>query len=376
MTSKLFTPITLGQLELANRIAISPMAQYSAVDGCASDWHLAHLGHLSYSGAGLLMTEATAVEPDGRGSPHCPGLYGDAQEQAYKRVVDFCRQFGSAHLGVQLWHAGRKASARPPWAGRGPLPAAEGGWETVAPSAIAPDASSPAPRALDESGLQRIQRAFRDAAQRAVRAGFDVMELHSAHGYLLHQFLSPLSNQRDDGYGGGARQRMRFPLEVAAAVRAVVPADRVLGLRISANDWAEGGFGIDDAVAYAGALKDIGCDYVCVSSGGLVAHQKIKVGPGYQVEFAEAVRKRTGIATRAVGMITHPEQAEEIVRSGRADMVALGRAMLDNPRWGWHAAEALGAKIRYPRQYERCGADAWPGARLLRPPRAEIGKPV
>jgi len=367
MTSKLFTPITLGRLEFANRIAVSPMAQYSATDGCASDWHLAHLGHLSYSGAGLLMTEATAIEPDGRGSLHCPGLYGDPQEQAYKRVVDFCRQFGSARLGVQLWHAGRKASARPPWAGRGPLPVAEGGWETVAPSAIAPDAASPAPRALDESGLRHIKAAFCDAAQRAVRAGFDVVELHSAHGYLLHQFLSPLSNQRDDGYGGDAGRRMRFPLEIAAAVRAVVPGERVLGLRINASDQAEGGFGIEDAVAYAGALKDIGCDYVCVSSGGLVAHQKIKVEPGYQVAFAEAVRKRTGIATRAVGMITHAEQAEEIVSSGRADMIALGRAMLDNPRWGWHAAEALGAKIRYPRQYERSGADAWPGAKLLRP---------
>jgi 2,4-dienoyl-CoA reductase-like NADH-dependent reductase (Old Yellow Enzyme family) len=373
MTSTLFSPITLGRLELANRIAVSPMAQYSAVDGCASDWHLAHLGHLSYSGAGLLMTEATAVEPIGRGSPHCPGLYGEPQERAFKRVVDFCREFGNARMGVQLWHAGRKASARPPWAGRGPLPVAEGGWETVAPSAIAPDAASPAPRPLDEAALQRIKTAFCDAAQRAVRAGFDVVELHSAHGYLLHQFLSPLSNQRDDGYGGDAKKRMRFPLEVAAAVRAVVPADRVLGLRITADDWAEGGFGIEDAVAYAGALKEIGCDYVCVSSGGLVAHQKITVGPGYQVHFAEAVRKRTGIATRAVGMITHPEQAEEIVQSGRADMVALGRAMLDNPRWGWHASEALGAKIRYPRQYERSGADAWPGARMLRP-RAQAAK--
>jgi 2,4-dienoyl-CoA reductase-like NADH-dependent reductase (Old Yellow Enzyme family) len=367
MTSALFTPITLGRLELTNRIAVSPMAQYSATDGCPGDWHLAHLGHLSYSGAGLLMTEATAVEPIGRGSHYCPGLYGEPQERAFKRIVDFCREFGNARIGVQLWHAGRKASARAPWAGRGPLPVAEGGWETVAPSAIAPDAASPAPRPLDEAGLQRVKNAFCDAAQRAVRAGFDVVELHSAHGYLLHQFLSPLSNRRDDGYGGDAKRRMRFPLEVAAAVRSVVPADRALGLRITAEDWAEGGFGIDDAVAYTGALKDIGCDYVCVSSGGLVANQKITVGPGYQVPFAEAVRKRTGIATRAVGMITHPEQAEDIVQSGRADMVALGRAMLDNPRWGWHASEALGAKIRYPRQYERSGADAWPGARLLRP---------
>jgi 2,4-dienoyl-CoA reductase-like NADH-dependent reductase (Old Yellow Enzyme family) len=376
MSSALFTPLALRGVAVPNRIVVSPMAQYSAVDGCASDWHLAHLGHLSYSGAGLLMTEATAVEPIGRGSLHCPGLYGEPQEQAFKRVVEFCRQFGSARLGVQLWHAGRKGSIRPPWAGRGPLPAAEGGWEVVAPSPIAFDANSPVPRALDEAGMKRVRDAFRSAAQRAVRAGFDVMELHSAHGYLLHQFLSPLSNQRNDAYGGDAQRRMRFPLEVAAAVRAVLPHDRVLGARINACDWAEGGFDLEDAVAYAGALKEVGCDYVCVSSGGLVATQKITVGPGYQVPFAEAIRKRTGIATRAVGMITHVAQAEEIVRSGQADMVALGRAMLDNPRWGWHAAEQLGATPAHPPQYERCGAGVWPGAKLLRPPAEKTSSPA
>ncbi|WP_296560253.1 NADH:flavin oxidoreductase/NADH oxidase [Pigmentiphaga sp.] len=364
----LFSPLVLGGMELPNRIAVSPMAQYSsAPDGCASDWHLVHLGQLSYSGAGLVMTEATAVEPDGRGSLQCLGLYGDSQEQALGRVVDFCRQWGGARLGVQLSHTGRKGSVRLPWAGRGPLPAEEGGWPVLAPSALAADEGGPVPAELDEAGLRRVAQAFVSAARRAVRIGFDVIELHAAHGYLLHQFLSPLSNRRDDAYGGDAARRMRFPLEVAQAVRAVVPSDRALGVRISASDWAEGGFGLDDAVAFAGTLKSIGCDYVCVSSGGLVGRQQIRVGPEYQVPFAAEVRQRTGLATRAVGMIALAQQADAIVRSGRADFVALGRAMLDDPRWGWHAAEALGAEVDYPKPYARAASAAWPGARLVRP---------
>ncbi|VCU70941.1 NADPH dehydrogenase [Pigmentiphaga humi] len=367
MTRSLFSPLALGRVELPNRIAVSPMAQYSSdADGCASDWHLAHLGQLCYSGAGLLMTEATAVEPAGRGSLRCLGLYGDAQEQALARVVAFCKQWGSARVGVQLSHAGRKASIRPPWAGRGPLPPEEGGWQPLAPSALAGDAGAPVPQALDEQGIARIRQAFVDAAARAARTGFDVVELHAAHGYLLHQFLSPLSNQRGDAYGGSAAGRMRLPLEIAEQVRAALPADRALGVRISASDWAEGGFGLDDAVALAGALKEIGCDYVCVSSGGLVGHQRISVGPGYQVPFAAAVRERTGIATRAVGLISRPEQADAIVRSGEADFVALGRAMLDDPRWGWHAADALGGQVPYPKQYERAASKVWPGARPAR----------
>lgn len=367
MTSALFSPITLRGVTLPNRIALSPMAQYSAVDGAFSDWHLAHLGHMSYSGAGLIMTEAVAVEAPGRGSHSCPGIYADSQEPSFKRVVDFCRHYGSARTGIQLTHTGRKGSVRLPWAGRGPLPEAEGGWQVVAPSPLAFDAASPVPRQLDEAGLARIKQGFVAAAVRAVRAGFDIIELHGAHGYLLHQFLSPLSNQRDDAYGRDAAGRMRFPLEVAEAVRKAIPDERVLGMRISASDWAEGGFGLEDAVTFAAALKALGCDYVCVSSGGLVGTQQIKVSPGYQVPFAAAVRARTGIATRAVGLITQAQQAEQIVASGQADMVALGRALLDNPRWGWHAAEALGVKPAYPQQYERAGAAVWPGAKIVRP---------
>ena len=367
MTSALFSPIALRGLTLPNRIVVSPMAQYSAQDGCAGDWHLVHLGQLSCSGAGLLMTESTAIEAEGRGSLSCLGLYGEPQAQALKRVIDFCRLHGSAQLGVQLTHTGRKGSIRAPWAGRGTLPVAEGGWNVVAPSALAFDANSPLPTALEQDGLQRIKQGFVAAAERAVHIGFDVIELHAAHGYLLHQFLSPLSNQRVDAYGGDAARRMRYPLEIAAAVRAVVPDHKALGLRISAGDWCEGGTSLDEAVAFAGALKDIGCDYVCVSSGGLVANQQIKVSPGYQVPFAAAVKQRTGMPTRTVGMITHAQQAEQIVSTGQADMVAIGRAMLDNPRWGWHAAQALGAKVGYPPQYERCSAAVWPGAKLLRP---------
>lgn len=367
MDSRLFSPIDVGPVTVPNRIAVSPMAQYSAVDGCATDWHLMHLGHLACSGAGLLMTEATAIEPMGRGSHSCLGLYGDAQEQALKRVVDACRQFGAERIGVQLAHSGRKGSIRSPSAGRGPLPPAEGGWEVIAPSPIAFDDASAVPVALDAAGLERVRAAFCEAARRAARAGFDVVELHAAHGYLLHEFLSPLSNRRQDRYGGNREGRLRYPVEVAAAVRAALPADRALGLRINGNDWAEGGFSVEDAVALAGALKEVGADYVCVSSGGLVSHQQIKIGPGYQVPFAAEVRRRTGMVTRAVGLITQPQQAEDIIRSGQADMVALGRAMLDNPRWGWHAAEALGVKARYPRQYDRCAPQAWPGARIVRP---------
>lgn len=367
MTSALFSPLAMRGVTLPNRIVLSPMAQYSAVDGAFTDWHIAHLGQMSYSGAGLVMTESVAIEPIGRGSHSCPGIYGDAQEQSMKRVVEFCRRYGDARTGIQLTHTGRKGSIRPPWAGRGSLSAAEGGWQVVAPSPLPFDAASPVPVQLDEAGLARIKDGFVAAAARAVRAGFDVLELHGAHGYLLHQFLSPLSNQRTDAYGGDAAGRMRFPLEVAAAVRKVIPDDRVLGMRISASDWAEGGFGLEDAVAFATALKALGCDYVCVSSGGLVGTQQIKVSPGYQVPFAAEVRARTGIATRTVGLITQAQQAEEIVASCQADMVALGRALLDNPRWGWHAAESLGVKPSYPPQYERAGSAVWPGAKILRP---------
>ncbi|MFQ6021885.1 MAG: NADH:flavin oxidoreductase/NADH oxidase [Acidiferrobacterales bacterium] len=354
MTSALFSPITMRELQLANRVMVSPMCQYSAVDGCASDWHLMHLGQFAVSGVGLLMIEMTNVEPRGRISPYCMGLYSNANEQALKRVVQFCRKHGEAKIGIQIAHAGRKASTLPPWEGRKPLLPPEGGWQTVAPSAVATGTGAPVPKALDHNGIASLKDAFVDATRRAARIGFDAVELHAAHGYLIHQFLSPLSNQRKDEYGGSLENRMRFPLEVFTAMRAVWPVDKPMGVRVSATDWAGGGWAIDDTVRFIAELKAHGCDWTDVSSGGLVKHQTIPVGPGYQVPFAERVRNDTGITTVAIGMITEPRQAEEIISTGKADMVALARGMLYDPRWAWHAAFELGAEVTYPVQYLRC----------------------
>lgn len=362
--SRLFTPIAVGGLELPNRIAVSPMCQYSATDGSANDWHLLHLGSLSLSGAGLLTVEATAVEPEGRITPRCLGLYSDANEAALAPVVAACRRWGGARLGIQLAHAGRKASAKVPWEGGGPLAADEGAWATVAPSPEPLDERWPAPRALDESGLARVREAFAAAARRADRLGFDLLELHGAHGYLLHSFLSPVSNRRADRYGGSAANRMRFPLEVAAAVRAAWPRRKALGMRITGSDWLPGGLTPDDAVAFARELHEVGLDYVCVSSGGISPKARVVVGPGYQVPFAEAVKQMGGIAVQAVGMVVAPRQAEAILAEGRADWVAAARAFLDDPRWGWHAADALGAAAACPPQYARARPDLWPGAAL------------
>jgi 2,4-dienoyl-CoA reductase-like NADH-dependent reductase (Old Yellow Enzyme family) len=364
--SRLFEPIALGGVAFDNRIAVSPMCQYSAEDGCATDWHLQHLGSLSLSGTGLLIAEATAVEPQGRITPCCLGLYSDANEAALARAVALCRRWGAAKLGIQLAHAGRKASVHVPWEGGKPLAASEGAWPTVAPSALAFDAGWPAPRALDASGLKQIRDAFAGAARRALRLGFDLVELHGAHGYLLHSFLSPIANRRNDGYGGGLDGRMRFPLEVAAAVREVWPRDRALGMRITGSDWIEGGLGPDDAAIFARALAGIGFDYVCVSSGGISPEARIKIAPGYQVPFAERVKRASpGLAVQTVGMIAAPAQAEAIIAEGRADCVALARAFLADPRWAWHAADALGAEAACPPQYRRARPDLWPGAALL-----------
>ncbi len=363
----LFQPFALAGVALANRIVVSPMCQYVAEDGRATDWHLAHLVTLSMSGAALVMVEATAVEKIGRITHGCLGLYDDACEAALARVLAACRRFGQAKFGLQLGHAGRKGSAQVPWQGGGALPAADKPWETVAPSAIPFAASWHTPRELDRAGIARIRAAYLDATRRALRLGFDVLELHSAHGYLLHEFFSPLSNRRTDEYGGSLDNRMRLPLEIAAEIRAIWPKERAFGLRISGSDWMEGGAGVDDAVAFAGRLKDLGVDYVCVSSGGIDPAARIKVGPGYQVPFAREVRRRVGIATRAVGMIVDPKQADAIIAGGEADMVALGRGMLDDPRWGWHAADALGAPVRYPPSYDRSHPAVWPGSRLARP---------
>jgi len=354
LSSVLFTPIELRGLTLSNRIVVSPMCQYSAVDGCATDWHLMHLGQFSVSGAGLLIMEMTNVEPRGRISPRCMGLYSDDNERAIKRVVDFCKAYGSTPVAVQLAHAGRKASTRAPWEGRGPIPEGKGGWRPVAPSAVAFGKDGLLPRELSREEIRGLVSNFESATKRALRVGFEAIELHAAHGYLLHQFLSPLSNLRDDEYGGDAIKRMRFPLEVVEAVRAAWPDDKPLGVRVSATDWAEGGWSLEDTVRFAHELKSLGCDWIDVSSGGLVKDQQITTGPGYQVPFSERVRSETGMTTIAVGMITEPRQAEEIVAGGKADMVALARGMLYDPRWAWHAAEALDGNVDYPNQYLRC----------------------
>jgi len=367
MSSKLFTPIQLGGVKLPNRIVVSPMCQYSADDGSMTDWHMMHLGSLAASGAGLLMIEATGVTREGRISHGCTGLYSDNNEAAMKRVVDACRRVTRSPIGVQIGHAGRKGSAQVPWLGGKALSAGESPWQTVAPSALAFGEGWHTPRELSAVDIADLAQAFAAAAQRARRIGLDVLEMHSAHGYLLHEFLSPLSNTRGDRYGGRLENRMRAPLEMAQALRAAWPKERCLGARITASDWAEGGFEAADAVTYAGELARIGFDYVCVSSGGAVPQQRIKVAPGYQVAFAERVKKGAPIAVRAVGMIADAEQAEAIVASGKADMVALARGFLDNPRWVWHAAEKFGVRIDYPPQYARSHPELWPGARLARP---------
>ncbi|MGA9163737.1 MAG: NADH:flavin oxidoreductase/NADH oxidase [Thiobacillus sp.] len=351
--SKLFSPIRLDQLVLRNRIVISPMCQYSAENGLASDWHLIHLGQLALSGAGLLFIEATAVSPEGRISPGDLGLWSDETEAALAHVLQSVRRHSSMPIAIQLAHAGRKASTQVPWAGGQSIAPQNGGWQTLAPSALPFAADDSRPVALDEAGLQRVRSDFVSAAQRAHRLGIDVIELHAAHGYLLHQFLSPLSNVRTDQYGGSLQNRMRFPLEVFEALRDAVPADRPVGARISATDWVAGGWDLEQSIVFTRELQRRGCAFIDVSSGGLSPLQQIPVGPGYQVPFADRIRHETGLTTIAVGLITEPEQAEAIVASGQADMVALARGMLYDPRWPWHAAAKLGAQVDAPKQYWR-----------------------
>jgi 2,4-dienoyl-CoA reductase-like NADH-dependent reductase (Old Yellow Enzyme family) len=354
---RLFDPIALRSLTLPNRIVVSPMCQYSAVDGDATDWHMAHLGSLALSGAGLLCVEATAVTPDGRITPGDLGLYSDGNEKALGRVVETIRSASPIPLAIQLAHAGRKGSSHAPWDGGKLVPTERGGWQPVAPSAVPHAADEPAPRAFGLDELPRLRDAFAESARRAARLGFDAIELHCAHGYLLHEFLSPVSNRRDDAYGGSLANRMRFPLEVFEAVRAAFPADRPVGVRVSATDWLEGveteSWTVESTVEFGQALKQRGCDWLDVSSGGISPRQKIVPGPGYQVPFAEIVRTETGLPTIAVGLITEPRQAEAIVEGGRADMVALARAFLYDPRWPWHAAAVLGGAVDGPRQYWR-----------------------
>lgn len=362
--SALFSPITLAETTFPNRIVVSPMCQYSAPKGVASGWHIPHIGQYVISGAGLVILESTAVEQAGQITPSCLGLYTDEQEQALKHVIDVCRAAGPARIGIQLGHSGRKGSCHVPWEGGGPLKAEEGAWAVFAPSAIAFDDKRPVPQALDDAGLRRVHAAFADATQRSARIGFDVVELHCAHGYLLHSFLSPITNKRDDAYGGSRENRMRFPLEVAAAVRAAWPQGKVLGARVNATDFADGGMTLEDTIAFAKELKACGFDYVCVSSGMLFGGQSFKSFPGYLLEPSQRIRKEAGIATQTVGLIVDPKLAEDAIALGKTDMIAMARAFLDDPRWVWHAAETLGVKLDYPVQYVHIDPQRWPGAKL------------
>ena len=353
--SKLFSPITVHNLELRNRIIIAPMCQYSAVDGQMTDWHVMHLGSLAISGAGLLTIEATAVEPEGRISYADVGLYSDGCEKAMGRTLDAVRRWSDIPIAVQLAHAGRKASTEVPWRGGGQIAADQpGGWRTMAPSALPFDPDDPPPEALDTAGMARIREAFAAAARRAARLDLSAIQLHAAHGYLLHQFLSPLSNRRSDAYGGSLENRMRFPLEVFDAVRESFPAERPVSVRVSATDWVDGGWDLEQTVAFAQALAERGVAGINVSSGGLSPDQRIALGPGYQVPMARTIRQRTGLPVVAIGLITEFEQAEAILAAGDADMIGLARAMLYDPRWPWHAAAHFGESVVPPNQYLRC----------------------
>lgn len=355
--SLLFTPYTLhsprGELTLANRVVVAPMCQYQAVDGCAADWHLAHWGQLLNSGAALVTIEATAVLPEGRITPHCLGLWDAHTETAMRDTLQRARAL-APHTAVciQLAHAGRKASSAAPWNGGQLLSHAQGGWTPAGPSALPHLPQEPAPREMSVSELEQVREAFVAAAQRADAMGIEAIELHAAHGYLLHQFLSPLSNQRSDAYGGSLENRMRFPLEVFAAVRQAFGG--VLGLRLSATDWVEGGWDTAQSKAFSQQLKVLGCDFIHVSSGGLSPLQKIPVGPGYQLEFARQIRQATGLPTMAVGLITEAQQAEDLLQAGDADLVALARAFLYQPRWTWQAAASLGGTVAANPVYWRC----------------------
>lgn len=351
--ARLFSPLRLREVEFRNRIGVSPMCQYSSEDGFASDWHFVHLGAFATGGAGLVMTEANAVVPEGRISPRDLGIWKDEHVPAMRRITDFVHAHG-AIAGTQLAHAGRKSSTQVPWEGNGAVTPEDGGWdEVMAPSAVPFAEGYPQPRELDEDGIRRVVDGFREAARRALEAGFRVVEVHAAHGYLLNEFMSPLSNQRTGRYGGSFENRVRLTREVVAAVREVWPEMLPLFVRISASDWAEGGWDVDDSVHLASLLRDDGADLIDCSSGGLVPNAKIEIGPGYQVGFAERVRRDGGIPTAAVGLITDPEQADDIIRSGQADMVLLARELLRQPRWPLLAAHRLGTRGDWPKQYER-----------------------
>jgi 2,4-dienoyl-CoA reductase-like NADH-dependent reductase (Old Yellow Enzyme family) len=354
--SRLFEPLRLGSLELENRVIVAPMCQYSAIDGNATDWHMIHLGHLALSGAGLLITEVVAVSTEGRITPGCVSLANDENETALKRVREAAAKYSPMPIAMQIGHAGRKASSRAPWQGGKQIkPDEPEGWQALAPSALVHAEGEVPPVELDKAGIEKILADFATAAQRAARAGIDGLEVHGAHGYLIHTFLSPISNQRTDEYGGSRENRMRFALEVFRTVRANFPADKPVWFRTSACDWVEGGWSVEDTIALGLELKKLGCAAMHVSSGGVSYKQKIALAPGYQVPLARKVKEAVGLPTIAVGLITEAEHAEAIVANGDADAVALARAMLYDPRWPWHAAQKLGAEVTAPPQYWRSG---------------------
>jgi 2,4-dienoyl-CoA reductase-like NADH-dependent reductase (Old Yellow Enzyme family) len=366
MSHPLFSPLQLRSVSFRNRIGVSPMCQYSSHDGFATDWHLVHLGSRAQGGAGLVIAEASAVLAEGRISSGDLGIWKDAHIPALERIVEFIHDQG-ALAAIQLAHAGRKASMSVPFAGERLLAPSEGGWQPVAPSALAFSADYALPQALDAAGIANVVEAFAGAARRAFKAGFDVVEIHAAHGYLLHQFLSPLANLRTDAYGGSFENRVRLALEVVDAVRAVWPAKLPLFVRISATDWAEGGWSIDESVQLAGLLREHGVDLVDVSSGGQIPNARIPVGPGFQVQFAARIRREAGIPTAAVGLITDPQQADTIVSQGQADLVLLARELLRDPYWPVHAAAALGEPASWPEQYLRAAPRHSPARTPLTP---------
>jgi len=359
MSTLLFRPIELRGLTLPNRIVVAPMTQFSANEGVAGEWHMVHLGQFALSGVGLILSESCYVESTSRNATSCLSLYTDEQENAVGRIASFIHQFGNGAFGVQLCHAGRKASAKTPMEGGGPKPISEGGYQAVGPSEIPVSPAWPTPRALTVSDISELVDTFASSAERAARSGADLIELHGAHGYLLHQFMSPISNQRTDQYGGSLENRMRFPIEVFEAVRSVFPADKPVGIRLSATDWVSGGWDVASTVRLCKELDSLGCDYAHVSSGGLSPDQKIVEGAGYQTGFAAEVKRNVDMKVITVGQISEPKQAETILQTGQADLVALARTMLFNPRWTWHAAHELGEETFYPHQYRRGHPSRW-----------------
>jgi 2,4-dienoyl-CoA reductase-like NADH-dependent reductase (Old Yellow Enzyme family) len=351
--SALFSPITLRGLKLPNRIMVAPMCQYSAVDGEANDWHFTHINSLALSGAAMFCIEATAVEAIGRITPGCLGLWNDATEAALKPILASVRKHSNTAVAIQLAHAGRKASSHVPWDGGQQIAVSDGGWQAEGPSAVPHKEGEAPPLALDAAGLKRVRDGFVATARRAERLSIDALEVHCAHGYLLHQFLSPISNKRTDQYGGSLQNRLRYPLEVFDAVRAAFPAHKPVGIKVSSTDWVDGGWDIEQTIALARELNKRGVDWIDASSGGVSPLQKIPLQPGYQVPFAQAIKQATGVTTMAVGLITEAKQAEDIVASGKADLVALARGILYDPRWGWHAAAELGGEVEAPPQYWR-----------------------